>query len=83
MPSSNYEPFDVNYYDSAGQAVPIADATVEVYDATNSVDLDPITADSNGVVGAGTVAVDAGTVVRFRVEGYLGAAGALEQTTTA
>ena len=82
MPTSNFEQFDVVYYDSAGQAVPIADAVVEVYDVTHAADLDPVTADGDGVVAPGTVDVADGTVIRFRVEGYLGAAGALEQITT-
>ena len=61
---------------------PLTDTTVKVFDASNLVDLDDVVSDSEGVVAGGSLDVDAGTVVRFRVENYLGLAMSIEQVTT-
>lgn len=82
MPTSTYEGFDVTYRDPAGVLQPVPSVTIKVYDATHVASLSDLTADVAGHVAAGTLSVDAGTVVRFRVESYLGMAGVLEQVTT-
>jgi hypothetical protein len=81
MPS-NYAAFDVKVDNDDGTETKVPDATVKIYDATNVVDLGEITADSDGHIDGGTLPVDAGTVIRFRVENYLSQAGYLEQVTT-
>lgn len=82
MPTSNYEGFDVSIRDFAGVLIPVPSVTVKVYDATNVADLDDLESDTDGNVAAGTLDVEAGTTIRFRVENYLGLAGVLEQVTT-
>ncbi|HWQ34342.1 MAG TPA: hypothetical protein VNQ79_15950 [Blastocatellia bacterium] len=80
MPS-NYVAFDV-LIENNGQAVPAAGATVKVWNVTADADLGvTLTADSSGIVAAGTLNVPAGTLVRFRVEDFHGRAGFAEQTT--
>ena len=79
---SNFQQFDLSYRGSAGVPTPLAGTTVKVFDATNLTDLDDLMSNDEGVVEGGTLPVDAGTVVRFRVENYLGLAMSLEQVTT-
>ena len=82
MPS-DYEGFDVYVQNADGSRTPLASQTVKVYDVTNNDDLSDLTTDSVGHIAGGTFAsVAVGTVVRFRVENYLGLSGAIEQTTT-
>ncbi|HEY0545322.1 MAG TPA: hypothetical protein VGC91_08110 [Pyrinomonadaceae bacterium] len=80
--ASNFQQFDLSYRGSAGALTPLANTTVKVFDATNLADLDDVTSNDEGVVEGGTLPVDAGIVVRFRVENYLGLAMSLEQVTT-
>lgn len=81
MPS-NYTAFDVKIDNGDGTTTPVPDATVNVFNATDVDELDPLTADSDGHVAGGSLAVDVGTIVYFRIENHLGLAGVLEQTTT-
>lgn len=82
MPTSSYEGFDVYVENADGSRTPLASQTVKVYDVTNNANLSNLTTDGVGHITGGTLSVDAGTVVRFRVENYLGLSGAIEQTTT-
>ena len=82
MPTSSYEGFDVYVENADGSRTPLASQTVKVYDVTNNANLSNLTTDGIGHIASGTLSVDAGTVVRFRVENYLGLSGAIEQTTT-
>ena len=80
---SNYAAFDVLIEDSDGLQTPAALATVHVYDATGAVDLTPdLTADANGHIPAGTLAVAAGTSIRFWCELDGGLVGFAEVVTT-
>lgn len=71
MPS-NFVGFELRV-DVGGETVPIPSATVKVYDITDAdpetgvgaVALADVTSDVDGLVASGTVAVDAGSVVRF------------------
>lgn len=81
MPS-NFQAFDLSIDNGDGTTTALPDVTIKVYDATNVADLGDLVSDGDGNVAAGVLPVDAGTVVRFRVEDYLGLAGALEQVTT-
>lgn len=81
MPS-NYTAFDV-LIETNGQVAPAAGATVKVWNVTGNADLGvTLTADSQGVVVAGTLNVSAGTLVRFRCESVQGRAGFAEQVTS-
>jgi hypothetical protein len=65
---SNYPAFSLVIDDDDGQ-FPLAGAhTIKIWDVTNSADLGTVMSSAEGHVAAGTLAVDAGTRVRFRVE---------------
>jgi hypothetical protein len=81
MPS-NYEAFYVTKRSANGVKTHVAGATVKAYDADLSAAISTLTADGTGLIVAGTLAVSAGTRVRFRVENEAGLAGSLTQITT-
>lgn len=83
MSISNYQQFDMTFRGVTGAPVSLPNIIVKVFDATNLVDLPDLETDENGVVMAGTLEVPPGTVVRFRVENYLGMARHITQITTA
>jgi hypothetical protein len=63
---SNYSGFDLPLADTTTLAA--GAITVKVWDVTHSVALADVATDGAGHVAAGTLPVDAGTLVRFRVE---------------
>jgi hypothetical protein len=68
MPSS-YLGFDVVIDNDDGTFTAVGSQAVLVYDVTNEVALDPTASDTFGHVPGASVAVDAGTRLRFSVEG--------------
>jgi hypothetical protein len=62
---SDYAAFDVKTQDVDGTTAPVPLETIKVYDVTNDVALDDLETDANGHIDAGTLAVDAGTEIRF------------------
>ncbi len=82
--ASNYEAFRLLYNDEYGRTQAFASVTVKVRGSHNNFasDIATLTTDSNGEVTGGTLSVDAGTRVRFRVENYLGLAASITQETT-
>jgi hypothetical protein len=81
MPS-NYAGFDVKIRNADRSEVPVAGATVKIYDAVSLAELATVVADGAGFVAGDVLAVAVGTTVRFRVETHLGMSGFAEQVTT-
>ena len=79
---SNYAQFDVTLKDKDGLLVHLGSETLQVHDLDADASLGTVTSDSDGIVAAGTLAVDAGTRVSFRIENYHGLAACIIQTTT-
>jgi hypothetical protein len=65
---SSYAAFDVLFENEDGLTLPAALAPVHVYDVTGAVALADLTADANGHIPAGSLAVAAGSPIRFWVE---------------
>jgi hypothetical protein len=80
MPS-DYAPFEALIDNDDGTFTPAASATVKVYDVTNGAPLADTASDAGGTVPGATVAVDAGTRLRFSVQLADGLAGFAEQVT--
>jgi hypothetical protein len=81
MPSA-YAPFELLIDNNDGTFTPVPSATVKVYDVTNDAPLADTASDGDGTVPGDTVAVDAGTVLRFSVQLDNGLAGCAEDVTT-
>jgi len=79
---SHYKQFDMTFRGGTGAPVRLPGVTVKVFDASNLVNLPDLVTNEEGIVVAGTLEVPAGTVVRFRVENYLGMARHIAQVTT-
>lgn len=82
MPS-NYNSFDVVIDNDDGTVTRVASQTVKVYNVTGATALADTASDVNGIVPGATVAVAAGTILRFSVEGRADRqSGYYEQVTT-
>lgn len=81
MPS-NYTAFEVYIDNNDGTPTPVGSQTVKVYDVTHSAALADTASDAQGTVPCATVAVDAGTTLRFSVQRADGLCGYAEQVTT-
>lgn len=83
MPS-DYQAFRLVYNDENGRLQAFASVSVKVRtsDDDYAADLTTLTTNADGEIVAGTLAVDAGTRARFRVENYLGLAASITQVTT-
>lgn len=82
MPS-DYEAFYVMEEDENGIRSAVgAGVDVEVHDLDLDANITTLTTDSEGLIAAGTLAVDAGTRVSFRVENYSGLSNSTIQITT-
>ena len=80
---SNYSAFDIVIDNDDGEPqTPAGILTINVYDVTNDAALDDIASDADGHVDAGTLDVDAGTVVRFTAADTQGRAAFAEILTT-
>lgn len=82
MPS-NYVAFEVKREDSDGTQTLVPLQTVGVYDVTNDEALADLTSDAEGHIDAGSLDVDAGTLIRFTADLGKGQKGYAEQVTTA
>lgn len=82
MPSSSYAGFYLNREDETGATEQLAGVDVIIYDVAGETDIDTVTTDSNGYVAAGTVSLDPGSRIRFRVENYFGQATSIARITT-
>ena len=81
MPS-DYTAFDVLTQDGAGVRTPVPNQTVKVRNVTGSADLSDLTTNADGHIPAGTLAVAAGTLIRFSADLGDGRKGYAEQETT-
>ena len=64
---SEYRTFEIYFDNEDGTVSDVANQIVHVYDVTNGVALADTVSDANGTVLGGTLAVDAGTLIRFAV----------------
>lgn len=78
----NYQSFTVMKRDKDGVLTAVAGATVKVYNVDTAADVATLTADSNGVIAAGSTTGSAGHRLRFRVENNGGLAGSVTQIGT-
>ena len=81
---SNYTGIDVKIDNDNGTTTPVVGATIHVYDVTHDTALAdlPTLTDAAGHVPAGTLAVAAGTLIRFWVSLGKGMVGFWEEETT-
>jgi hypothetical protein len=79
---SAYSAFDCLIDNDDGSITKLISQTIHVYDVTHTTALADLTSDVNGHVASGTLAVAAGTVVRFYFTRTDGVCGYTEQTTT-
>ena len=82
MPTSNYPAFDVLVDNDDGTTTPVPSTTINVYDVTNDAALSDLATDADGHVDAGTLAVAAGTEIRFSFSRTNGQCGFSEVITT-
>jgi hypothetical protein len=78
---SNYAAFDVLIDNDDGTTTPVAGETIGVYDVTNDAPLADTASDADGHVPGDTVAVDAGTELRFSFSRANGICGFSEVLT--
>src|SRR5215831_2073484 len=85
-PISYFSAFEVKIDNDDGTTTKCVAQVVKVYDATHSVALTPdLNSDSNGIVAAGSLAVDPGTLIRFsftRADGICGYAEIFTNATS-
>lgn len=80
---SDYEEFYIIFRDREGVPSAVgAGVAVIVHDLDTDTYLDELTTDGDGRIAAGTLSVDPGTRVSFRIENYLGLAGSVVQITS-
>jgi hypothetical protein len=79
---SNYPAFEVKIDNNDGSETLLPLQTVKVYDVTHSTPLSDVASDANGLVAAGSLAVDAGTTIRFSFSRTDGICGYAEILTT-
>jgi hypothetical protein len=75
MAISYYAAFEVKIDNDDGTTTMLPAQVVQVYDATNAAAHGTVTSDGTGVVAAGSLPVDAGTLIRFsftRADGICG-----------
>lgn len=78
---SEYRTFEIYFDNEDGTVSDVANQTVHVYDVTNGVALADTVSDANGTVLGATLAVDAGTLIRFAVVRADGRSRCAEQET--
>ena len=78
----NYEAFYVLKRNEYGVLEAVAGATVKVRNVDTATDVATLTADSNGLIAAGSTTGSAGHRLRFRVENSAGLAGSVTQIGT-
>jgi hypothetical protein len=80
--ASNYASFEVKIDNDDGTTSPCALQIVKVYDVTNAAALADLQADANGIVAAGSLPVNPGTLIRLSFLRPDGIAGYTEITTS-
>jgi hypothetical protein len=78
---TSYPTFELLIDNDDGTFTPVPSTAVKVYDVTNSAALDDTASDSNGTVPGASVAVAAGTLLRFSFRLANGICGYAENTT--
>ncbi|MCA1567235.1 MAG: hypothetical protein LC803_16600 [Acidobacteria bacterium] len=78
---SNFNSFNIVIDNNDGTVTPVPNQTVKVYDVTNATPLADTASDEFGVVPGASVAVAAGTRLRFSVTRVDGLNGCAEQET--
>lgn len=78
---SEYPTFELVIDNNDGTFTPVPSTAVEVYDVTHDVALADTASDSDGTVPGASVAVDAGTLLRFSFRLANGICGYAENTT--
>jgi hypothetical protein len=78
---STYNAFNIVIDNNDGTVSAVPSQAVQVYDVTNEVALADTASDEFGVVPGASVAVDAGTLLRFSVTRADGLNGCAEQET--
>lgn len=81
MPS-DYATFEVKIDNDDGSVTMLGGETIAVYDVTNDAPLADTASDADGIVPGDTVAVDAGTLLRFSFSRADGICGYAEVLTT-
>jgi hypothetical protein len=79
---TDYTGFEVKIDNDDGTTTMLPLQTVSVYDVTNDEALDDLTTNADGFIEAGTLDVDAGTLIRFSFNRADGICGYSEQTTS-
>jgi hypothetical protein len=79
---SDYPAFEIRIDNDDGTLTPVPLQTVKVYDVTHAAALADTASDANGTVPGASVAVAAGTRLRFSVQLANGLAGCAEQVTS-
>jgi hypothetical protein len=75
MPTSYYSAFEVKIDNDDGTTDPCPLQLVKCYDVTHTLALADLMTDANGLIEAGSLAVDPATLIRFsfsRVDGICG-----------
>lgn len=80
--ASDYSGFEVKIDNDDGTMTMLPLQTIQVYDVTNEESLDDIASDADGLVEAGSLDVDAGTLIRFSFTRGDGICGYAEVFTT-
>ena len=78
---SNYNAFTIRIDNNDGTFTTVPNQAVQIYDVTNGVALAGTASDAFGVVSGASVAVPAGTLLRFSVTRANGLNGFAEQET--
>jgi hypothetical protein len=81
MPS-NFAAFDVLIDNNDGTTSPVPSTTINVFDVTHDAALSDLASDADGHVAGGTLAVAAGTEIRFSFSRANGQCGYSEVLTT-
>jgi hypothetical protein len=79
---SDYPAFEVKIDNNDGSFTPVASETISVYDVTNDDALADTASDANGHVAGDSIAVAAGTVIRFSFRLANGICGYSEAVTS-
>jgi hypothetical protein len=80
--ASTYPAFDCLIDDGSGIPIPVAAATVHVYDIDGATSLGTLTTDANGHIPSGTVTPAAPRNIRFTINLTNGQTGYAEVVTT-
>ena len=80
MPS-NIQSFPVELDNGNGTTTRIASTNCKVWNVAGAADIATVATDANGIFPTTNVNLNAGSVVRIRIESYQGRAGYIETVT--